>query len=128
MKELYPTLAARLADLAARIDANDRETERINTRARPVGAEWLAGAERIARGLKGFNDGTADVPRITRDLACRVSSTIGMIRTRGRVPREFRCSLAPWVDAPTFCLGQAQIAEVQKLAREWKPTTQPLSR
>jgi hypothetical protein len=68
LKEVYPAFAVRLADLAARIDANDRETERINTRARPVGAEWLAGAERIARGLKGFNDGTADVPRITRDL------------------------------------------------------------
>jgi hypothetical protein len=68
LKEVYPKVAAKLANLAARIVENDREIEIINSRARPVGAEWLAGAERIARGLKGFNDGTADVPRITRDL------------------------------------------------------------
>jgi len=68
LKEVYPTFAARLADVLARIDANDREIEYSNTRARPSGAEWLAGAEMVARGLKGFVDGTADVPRITRDL------------------------------------------------------------
>lgn len=65
---MYPAAAASLADLAGRIEANDREIENSNPRARPSGAEWLAGAEMLARGLKGFVDGTADVPRITRDL------------------------------------------------------------
>ena len=68
LKEVYPAFAARVADLAGRIEANDREINESNTRARPRGAEWLAGAEMVARGLKGFVDGTADVPRITRDL------------------------------------------------------------
>ncbi len=68
LKEMYPALAARLADLAARIDANDREVEKSNTRAKPNGAQWLAGAELAARGLKGFNDGAANVPRITEEL------------------------------------------------------------
>ena len=68
LKDVYPTIAARLADLVPRIDANDREIEKINTRARPNGADWLAGAELIARGLKGFNDSTANVPRITEEL------------------------------------------------------------
>lgn len=68
LKDLYPAAAASLADLAARIEANDSEIENSNTRARPSGAEWLAGAEIMARGLKGFSDGTADVPRITTNL------------------------------------------------------------
>lgn len=68
LKEVYPALAARLADLAARVDENDREVERINTRAKPAGAVWLAGPELVARALKGFNDGTAEVPRITKYL------------------------------------------------------------
>ena len=38
LKDVYPALAARIADLAARVDANDREIERINTRARPDGS------------------------------------------------------------------------------------------
>ena len=68
LREVYPAFAARVADLAARVDANDREIEKCNTRARPSGAAWLAGAEMVARGLKGFNDGTANVPRITTTL------------------------------------------------------------
>lgn len=57
-----------LSAQGARVDANDRELERINARARPDGAEWLAGAEMVARGVKGFNVSTASVPRITRDI------------------------------------------------------------
>ena len=68
LKDVYPTFAARLADLACRINANDRAIEKINTRARPSGSQWLREAELIARDLKGFNDGTANVPRIARDL------------------------------------------------------------
>lgn len=68
LKEVYPGFAARVADLAARIDANDRDIEGINTRARPNGSEWLRGAELVARDLRGFNDGTANVPRIIGEL------------------------------------------------------------
>jgi hypothetical protein len=60
--------ATRLADLVPRIEANDREIRNINTRARPNGAAWLAEVELVARGLKGFTDGTANVPRITEEL------------------------------------------------------------
>ena len=68
LKEVYPALSARLADVVARIDANDREIEKVNTWARPDGAEGLAGAEMVARGIKGFNYGLTNIPRITRDL------------------------------------------------------------
>ena len=68
LKDVYPAYAARLADLAARIKANDREVDRINLRAVPDGAEWLRSVELVARDLKGWNDGTATVPRIVRDL------------------------------------------------------------
>lgn len=69
LKELYPAVAASLADLMARIEANDREIETSNTRARPNGAEWLAGAEAVARGLNGYiSGGVTNIPRITRDL------------------------------------------------------------
>ena len=68
LKEVYPAFAARVADLMTRVDANDREIERCNTRARPIGAAWLAGAELVARGLKGFSDGPSNIPRIVGDL------------------------------------------------------------
>jgi len=68
LKEIYPTFTARLADLLARIQANDREVDRINLRARPDGAEWLRSVELVARELSGWNDGTATVPRLVRDL------------------------------------------------------------
>jgi hypothetical protein len=68
LKNLYPAVAANLADLMARIEANDREVERINTQARPNGSEWLLSAEMAARGLNGFNDGATNISRITRDL------------------------------------------------------------
>jgi hypothetical protein len=68
LKDVYPSYAARLADLAARIKANDKEVDRINLRAVPEGAEWLRSVELVARDLKGWNDGTATVPRIVRDL------------------------------------------------------------
>jgi hypothetical protein len=68
LKEVYPTFAARLADLVTRIDANDREVEEFNMRALPSGAARLPTAELVARDLKGFNDGVTNVPRIIRDL------------------------------------------------------------
>jgi hypothetical protein len=68
LKELYPVFADRLANLMARIEANDREIERINTHASPEGAARMRGSELVARGLNGFVSGISDIPRITRDL------------------------------------------------------------
>jgi hypothetical protein len=62
---VYPAVAEQLADLVARIAANDAVIERINLKSLPDGAKWLDGTELLARGLRGFNDGTATVPRIT---------------------------------------------------------------
>jgi hypothetical protein len=64
---VYPAAAEKLANIAARIAANDALIERIN-RTRPDGAEWLGGAEMMARGLVGFNDATAIIPRITQTM------------------------------------------------------------
>ena len=58
----YPTIAARLAELVARVDKNDGEIDWVNNRALPSGVPRLASAELIARGLPGFLDGTADIP------------------------------------------------------------------
>jgi hypothetical protein len=67
LAKVYPGLAQRLANLAARIAENDAVLERIN-RKPPEGAKWLDSAELIARELRGFNDGTARVPRITEQM------------------------------------------------------------
>ena len=68
LKELYPSFETRLADILGRIETSDQEIERVNTRARPSGADRLLGAELVARGLGGFTSGISDIPRITRDL------------------------------------------------------------
>jgi len=60
-------VAEQLADLANRIAASDAMIERING-ALPDGAKWMAGAEMVARGLQGFNDGTGSIPRITQQM------------------------------------------------------------
>ena len=67
LAEVYPPLAEKLADLAARIAANDAIIERINCKL-PKDATWIAGAELVARKLRSFFDGTADIPRITRHM------------------------------------------------------------
>jgi hypothetical protein len=66
LAEVHPPLAAKLADLAARIAANDAAIERVNEKL-PDGRKWLANAE-LARDLKSFFDGTGDVPRITKHM------------------------------------------------------------
>jgi hypothetical protein len=68
LAEVYPPLAATLADLALRIARNDADIERVNTR-RPDGAAWIAGVEMIARQIENFNNtNSAVIPRITRHL------------------------------------------------------------
>ena len=65
---MYPPIAAQLADLLGRIDANDRQVEFINEHARPMDAEPLLVAELVARKLPSFSVNGAIVPRITRRL------------------------------------------------------------
>ena len=67
LAEVYPPLAEKLADLVARIAANDAVLERVNQKL-PDGKKWLANAELIARQLSSFFDGTADVPRIANHM------------------------------------------------------------
>ena len=68
LRREYPAIAARLADLVARVEQNDREVERVNNRALPSGASGIRYAELVARGLPGFMDGTANIPRLTKQL------------------------------------------------------------
>jgi chromosome segregation ATPase len=67
LAEVYPSLAEKLADLAARVAANDAAIERVNQKL-PDGKKWLANAELMARQLKSFFDGTADIPRIAKHM------------------------------------------------------------
>jgi molecular chaperone GrpE (heat shock protein) len=57
----------KLADLAAWVAANDAAIEYVNQK-QPDGKKWLAGAELVARQLKSFFDGTANIPRITKHM------------------------------------------------------------
>jgi chromosome segregation ATPase len=68
LQEVYPSLAERLADLADRVAASDREIEQVNTRSRPMSAETLISAELTARGIAGFVNSGGDVPRIATAL------------------------------------------------------------
>jgi len=65
--ETYPRLAGQLADLAARVCENDKVIEHVN-RNLPDGKKSLANAELLARHLKHFFDGTADIPKITTHM------------------------------------------------------------
>jgi hypothetical protein len=64
---VYEPVAQQLADLAGRIAANDAVIERVNAKL-PDGSKWIDSAELIARRLRNFNDGTADIPRITKHM------------------------------------------------------------
>ena len=48
--------------------ANNMRIHVINDYARPSGAKRLLSAKEMARGLRGFVDGYARIPRITKDL------------------------------------------------------------
>jgi chromosome segregation ATPase len=67
LAEIYPSLAEKLADLAARVAANDAAIDRVNQKL-PDGKKWLASAELVARQLKSFFDGTAGIPRIAKHM------------------------------------------------------------
>ena len=71
LAHVYPPIAEQIAELVARIEANDKQIEHINARALPSGAERLQVAELVARGVPGFSFAPAryvEVPRITKDL------------------------------------------------------------
>ena len=68
LAETYPAFASQIAELLTRIVANDREIEYINANRLPAGAERLLVAELVARGLKGFVDKSANIPRISNEL------------------------------------------------------------
>jgi hypothetical protein len=71
LARVYPPIAEQLAELAARVDANDKQIDVINNHACPSGAERLRVAELVARGIPGFSFAPAlyvEVPRITKEL------------------------------------------------------------
>ena len=68
LRREYPIIAAQLSELVARVDKSDGEIDWVNNRALPSGVSRIASAELIARGLPGFLDATAEIPRITKQL------------------------------------------------------------
>jgi hypothetical protein len=71
LAQVYPPIAEQLAELVARIEANDKQIEHINARALPSGAERLRVAELVARGIPGFSfapERNVEASRITKDL------------------------------------------------------------
>ena len=68
LADLYPALAQKLVELLVRVVVNDREIDRINTRALPRGADRLLVAELKARGLSGWFVNSIEAPRITNQL------------------------------------------------------------
>jgi len=67
LARVCPPVAAKLAELLARVEANNREVEFINRRL-PMGSGELLVAELAARGLRGFVESLVDVPSITRSV------------------------------------------------------------
>src|SRR5215469_15606783 len=63
LKAVYPSFEARIAELIAKIDANDREIDYLNSQALPTGAERLRSAELVARGIEAWRMNQTDVVR-----------------------------------------------------------------
>jgi hypothetical protein len=61
-------METRLGELIAKIEANDRKIEYINSQSLPTGAERLRSAELIARGIEAWRVNSADVVRISHEL------------------------------------------------------------
>jgi hypothetical protein len=64
LADLYPACAQKLAELLARVAANDRHVNVINDYNLPKGAERLLTAELVARGLPGWVTNGIYAPRI----------------------------------------------------------------
>jgi hypothetical protein len=67
LREFYPATAARLAELLARIVANDQVVEQINAHRLPRNHDRLLCAELAARGLDGWVKNWVQTPRITEE-------------------------------------------------------------
>ena len=67
LREFYPATAARLAELLARIVANDQAVEQINAHGLPRNHGRLLCAELAARGLDGWVKNWVQTPRITEE-------------------------------------------------------------
>jgi hypothetical protein len=69
LTEVYPQVAATLAELMGRLEASDRELDLINSRL-PNGAERILTSELVARGMTSLFRGhlVEAVPSITADL------------------------------------------------------------
>jgi hypothetical protein len=67
LARLYPPVAAQLAELLARVEANNREVEYTNKRL-PMGSGEFLIAELVARGFRGFVESWVDLPSITRKV------------------------------------------------------------
>jgi len=61
-------IETRLGELIAKIDANDREIDYLNSQMLPTGAERLRSAELVAREVEAWRVNQAGVVRITREL------------------------------------------------------------
>jgi hypothetical protein len=67
LASIYPTIERQLVDLFARLDANDKEVNYVNTRL-PTNTERLRVAELVARGLPGFVKNGTQIERMTEQL------------------------------------------------------------
>lgn len=63
----YPGIVASLVDLLKRIEESEHALSRIN-KTLPAGANSLVGAEAMARGLSGFDNGLHTVPQFTKSV------------------------------------------------------------
>ena len=64
LADLYPAVAQKLAELLARVAANDRKVDYINKHALPKGAGRLLEVELIARELPGWVQAGIQTPRV----------------------------------------------------------------
>ena len=68
LKASYPDIESQLGELIAKVAANDREIEYVNSQALPMGAERLRSAELIAHEIEAWRVNQTEVVRITREL------------------------------------------------------------
>jgi len=67
LADTYPGIERQLVDLFARLDANDKEVNYLNTRL-PTNTERLRLAELVARGLPGLVKNGTQIERMTEQL------------------------------------------------------------
>jgi hypothetical protein len=78
LADLYPAVAQKLAELLARVAANDREVDYINKHALPKGAGRLLEVELIAREMPGWVQAGVQTPRIAVPAALASSVALSL--------------------------------------------------